>query len=161
MLPVLAATMIAGGIYGALTAKKPKYDMGAMDEALKLINKQYTNINDYFSEANTAFEGQYRTHYSQEMQDAINSIAGSGIFESPVSQNMINRKQTALGEQYATAKSQLAGQKMQATSAIDQQKISYYQTLAGVQYQQSLANQQQKQAIFGAMGSVGGALLGA
>lgn len=119
--------------------KPPKMDMGAMDQAYALINKQYQNINEYFTSAEQSFETQYGSMYGVEMTDAINAMAGSGIFESPVSENALNRKRTALAETYAMGKSSLAGQKMQAIGAIDQQKVSYYQNLANLQYQQELA----------------------
>ena len=85
-----------------------------MNQAGDLIQQQYSNINDYFSQANDAFQSQYKNLYGTTMQDTVNSMAGSGIYDSPVSQNALNRTQTALGTQYATGMSQLAGLKMQA-----------------------------------------------
>jgi hypothetical protein len=120
-------------------AKAPKMDMGPMDQALSLINQQYQNVNQYFTTADTSFEAQYSNFYGQEMTDAINNLAGSGVFESPVSENALNRKRTALADTYATGKSSLAGQKMQALGSVDQQKISYYQNLANLQFQEGQA----------------------
>jgi len=119
--------------------KAPKMNMGPMDEAYALINKQYNAVNEYFANADESYETQYGNMYGNEMTDAINAMAGSGIFESPVSENALNRKRAALAETYAMGKSQLAGQKMSAIGAIDQQKVSYYQNLANMQYQQELA----------------------
>lgn len=161
MLPLLAGGLIAGGLIGSLTSKTPKYNMGALNNAAALIEKQYGNINEYFTQANTAFEGQYKNLYGTTMQDTVNQMAGSGVYESPVSQNALNRTQMALGEQYATGKSTLAGQKMQAMGSVDQAKIGYLQNLANIQYQQAQAKAAKKSSIFGAIGGIGGALIGA
>lgn len=156
---IFGGIMLGAGLIGAMSQKKPKYDSGPMDEALKLIEAQYGNVNTYFNEAGTAFEGQYQHYYGQSMQDAVNAIAGSGIYESPVSQNYLNRQQMALGETYATAKSQLAGQKMQALGSVDAQKISYYQNLAAIQNARAQQKSQSNQQLFGAIGSIGAALI--
>ena len=159
-LPLLAGGLIAGGLIGSLTQKTPKYDMSAMKSALDLIEKQYADIESYFAEAGSAFEEQYKGYYGEAMQGAVSQLANQGIYESPVGEKQLTRTRTALGEQYATAKSQLAGQKMSALGAVDQQKIGYYQNLAQLQYQKQLAKQQKKGSIFGTMGGLGGALLG-
>jgi hypothetical protein len=158
-MAILGAALMGAGLLGSLTQKKPKYNMGAMDEAYRLIEKQYGDVNAYFNEAGTAFEGQYKTYYGQTMQDAVGAIAGSGIYESPVSENYLNRQRTALGEQYATGKSQLAGQKMSALGQIDQQKVTYYQNLANIQYQKQLQKQQSKSQMFGTIAGLGAALI--
>lgn len=160
MLPVLAGAMMAGGLIGSLTTKKPKYNMAAMNQAGALIEQQYKNVNDYFTQANTAFEGQYSHLYGTTMQDTVNQMAGSGVYDSPVSQNALNRTQMALGEQYATGKSTLAGQKMSAIGSVDSAKISYLQNLASMQYQQAQEKAQRKRGMFGAIGSLGGSLMG-
>lgn len=158
---ILGGISLGAGLLGTLTTKTPKYNMSAMNEALALIEKQYGQVEEYFKEAGSAFETQYGTYYGQQVQDAVSSLASRGIYESPVSERLLGRIRTALAETYATGKSQLAGQKMQAISAIDQQKIGYYQNLASIQYQQALAKQQKKAQAFGMLGGVGGALLGA
>lgn len=132
----------------------------SMNQALDLINQQYGNIETYFNEANSAFEQQYQGYYGQSMQDAVNQLAGTGVYESPVSQNKLNRLQKGLGEQYATGKSQLAGQKLSALGTVDAQKISYYQNLAQMQYQRELQRSQKRSSIGGMLGGLGGGLLG-
>jgi translation elongation factor EF-1alpha len=86
-------------------------------------------------------------------------MAGSGIYDSPVSQNALNRTQTGLADQYATGKSTLAGQKMQAIGSIDQQKIGYLQNLASMQYSRQQAQESKKSSIFGSLGGLGGSLM--
>jgi hypothetical protein len=130
-----------------------------MDRALALINGQQSNINDYFNTADTSFETQYGQLYGQAMTDAINAMAGSGIFDSPVSENALNRTRTALANTYATGKSQLAGQKMAALGGIEQQKVNYYQNLANLQYQDQTNKQQEKMQTIGAIGAIGAALI--
>ena len=159
ILGIAGGALLGGGLLGSLTSKRPKFDSSAMDEAYNLINSQYGQVNDYFNEANTAFEGQYQNYYGQEMQDAVNAIAGNGIFESPVSENILNRKRSALSEQYAAGKSQLAGQKVSALGTIDAQKISYYQNLANLQYERAQQKQQSQSQMFSAIGGIGMALL--
>ena len=159
MFPLLGVALMAGGIIESLTHKAPKYNSSAMAPAGSLIEQQYGNINDYFDQANTAFEGQYSHYYGQTMQDSVNNIAGSGVYESPVSQNYLNRQQMALGDTYSTAKSQLAGQKMTAIGQVDQQKIGYLQNVAQMQYQRQLQQSQAKNNMFGAIGGIGSALL--
>lgn len=132
----------------------------AMNQALDLINKQYSAISSYYDEAGAAFEQQYKGLYGQTMQNAVNALASSGIYESPVSQNQLNRTQSALAETYATGKSQLAGQRLSAESAVDQQRISYYQNLANLQYQQARDKAARKSGLFGSIGGLGGTLLG-
>jgi len=147
------------GLIGAASQKRPKYNSSAMDEAYRLIENQYANIDKYFTEAGSAFESQYKNYYGQEMQDAVNQIAGSGIYESPVSQNILNRKQMALGETYAAGKSELAGQRMSAIGKIDQQKISYYQNLADMQYRREQQKAQSRIQTWGTIGALGAALI--
>ena len=159
-LPLLAGGLMAAGLFGSLTAKRPKYDSTAMDNAYRLIQDQYANVDKYFNEAGTAFESQYKNYYSNTMQDAVNKLAGSGLYESPVGQKQLNKQQVALGETYMAGKSELAGQKMQAIGSIDQQKISYYQNLANIQYQQQVEKANRKKGLFGAIGGLGGSLLG-
>ena len=159
VLGIIGGALMGGGLLGALIQKRPKFNSGPMDEAYGLINDQYNNVNSYFDEANTAFEGQYQHYYGQQMQDAVNAIAGNGIFESPVSENVLNRNREALSEQYATGKSQLAGQKMSAIGSIDQQKIAYFQNLASLQHQRAMEKQQSNSQLFGEIGAIGAALL--
>ena len=159
-LPLLAGGLLAGGFLGALSQKTPKYDMRGMNEALALIEKQYGDIEQYFQEAGSAFEEQYKNYYGQQIQGAVSQLANQGIYESPVAEKALGRQRTALGEAYATAKSQLAGQKLSALSAVDQQKINYYQNLAQMQYQRQLAKQQKKASIYGSIGGIGAGLLG-
>ena len=159
-LPVLAGAMILGGLYGASKQKVPKYDMSGMNAALDLINKQEANLGEYFKTAGSAMEQQYGRLYGDEMGQAINMAASRGIYESPIAQKGIARKQAALAETYATAKSQLAGQQMQAQAGIDQQRVGYLQNLAGLQYQRQVAKMQGQSQLFGQIGGLGGALLG-
>lgn len=93
------------------------------------------------------------------MQNAVNALAGSGIYESPVSENQLNRTRQALGETYAAGKSELAGQKLAATSAIDQSKISYLQNLSNIQYNRAMAKQANRSSLYGTLGGLGAALL--
>jgi hypothetical protein len=160
MLPYLAAGLMGAGAIGALTQKKPKYNSAAMDEIAALIQKQYTGIDSYFKEADTAFEGQYQNLYGSTMQSAVDNLANSGIYESPVSQNQINRTQVALGEQYASGKSQLAGQRLSAIGAVDQQRISYLQNLSSLQYQKQQAKYEKQSQMYGMLGGLGSAMLG-
>ena len=111
----------------------------SMNDALAAINQQYADINNYYDQANTAFESQYKSYYGQNMTDTVNSMAQNDIFESPVSEKALNRQRQALTEQYATAKSTLAGEKMSALGSVNAQKISYYQNLASLQLQQKTA----------------------
>ena len=160
-LPVVAGAMMVGGLVGAFSTKRPKMDMSGMNEAYRLISEQYGKIDNYFNEAGTAFESQYQGYASNTMQDAVNRLAGSGLYESPVGQKQLNRQQVALGETYAAGKSQLAGQKMQAIGQVDQQKISYYQNLASMQNQKAQQKYQSQQQMWGTIGGLGGSLLGA
>jgi hypothetical protein len=134
--------------------------MGALKEAGQLIERQYSNIEDYFKEAGGAFEQQYSTYYGQQMQDAVSRMASQGIYESPVSERAMGRTRTALGESYAAGKSQLPGQKMQAIGQIDQAKIGYLQNLANAQYSRQMAKQQQQGQMFSMLGGLGSSLLG-
>ena len=109
-----------------------------MASALETINQEYANISNYYDQAATDFDTQFKQQAGQTMTDAINSMAGNDVFESPVSERALNRTRTALNTQYAVGKSALAGQKMSSLSAIDAQKVSYYQNLASLQ--QSAAN---------------------
>lgn len=163
--PIIGGAMLAGGLAGSLFGGKKsnkgyKSAMASMSEAEKLINQQYGNIEEYFNQAGSAFETQYKSYYSQQMQDAINTLAGTGIYESPVAERSLGRQRQALAETYATAKSQLAGQKLSAIGAVDQQRISYLQNLAQLQYNKQLAKQQEQSQIFGTIGGIGSALLG-
>ena len=156
---ILGAASLGAGLFGSLTSKTPKYNMAAMNEALNLINKQYTDTESYYNTANQAFDEQFGTYKGQTMQNAVNALAGSGIYESPVSENQLNRTRTALGETYAAGKSELAGQKLAATSAIDQSKISYLQNLSNLQYNRAMAKQANRSSLYGTLGGLGAALL--
>ena len=135
------------------------FDYGLMDEAATLLTKQTNNINEYFNTASKDFDTQYASQYGTEMGDAINAMAGSGIFDSPVSENALNRKRKALGEQYAVGKSALAGQKMTALGQVDQQRISYYTNLSNMRYQEQQAKVNYKQQNTAMMGSMAAALI--
>ena len=104
-----------------------------MASALQTINQEYANISNYYDQASTDYDIQFKQQAGQTMTDAINSMAGNDVFESPVSERALNRTRTALNTQYAVGKSTLAGQKMTSLSAIDAQKVSYYQNLASLQ----------------------------
>lgn len=164
-LPVLAGALMAGGLIGSLSGNKGrnkayKAALGSLQQAGQLIDRQYANVNDYFNQADTAFESQYKDYYGTQMQDAVNALAGSGIYDSPVSELSLGRTRKALAQSYATGKSELAGQKMQALGSIDQQKISYLQNLASLQYNKQLSKQQEQSQLFGAIGGIGGSILG-
>lgn len=131
----------------------------SMQDALNLINQQSVNLGAYFETANNEFENQYKDFYGTTMQDAFNALASTGIYDSPVSENALNRKRKSLSTTYATGKSQLAGQKMSAEGAIDQQKINYYQNLANLQYQESAAKTAAKNQMWGTAASIGTAIL--
>ena len=165
MLPLLAGGMMAAGLIGSLNANKGsnkayKNAMSSMGEAGALIEKQYGDVENYFNQANTDFETQYKDYYGNQMQDAVNAMAGSGIYDSPVSEKSLGRTRQALATSYATGKSELAGQKMQALGSIDSQKISYLQNISQLQYQKSMAKQQQQSQLFGTIGGIGTSLLG-
>jgi hypothetical protein len=134
--------------------------MGAMNEVQALIQKQYGDVENYFKEANQAFETQYGQYYGGQMGDIVNQLAGQGIYESPVSERALQRQRQALADTYATGKSQLAGERMSAIGAIDQQKIGYLQNLANIQYQRQLAKQQKQSSVFGGVAGLGAALIG-
>lgn len=131
----------------------------SMDQALALINKQSASLASYFETANNEFETQYKQFYGTTMQDAFNALASTGVYDSPVSENALNRKRTSLATTYATGKSTLAGQRMSAESAIDQQKVGYYQNLANLQYQESQAKQAAKNQLYSTAAGVGASLL--
>ncbi|HPP67300.1 MAG TPA: hypothetical protein PKX05_05225 [bacterium] len=158
LLPVLGAISFGAGLLGSLTSKTPKYNTSAMRSVLDLISKQEQDINKYFSEALQSYEAQYRNYYANTFGDVASLIAGAGIYESPVSENILNRTRTALMDTYLAGKSELMGQKMQALSSIDQQRINYYMSLANAQYQNQLAKAQKKKSIFGAIGGLGASL---
>jgi hypothetical protein len=137
----------------------PSRDMSGMDQALAMIESQYGNINKYFEQAGKDLETQFGALKGRTMTDAVNTLATTGIYDSPVSEYQLNRTRQGLEETYSTAKSNLAGQKMSALSGIDSQKIGYYQNLADMQYQDSLTKYQSKMQLIGAGASVLGAIL--
>lgn len=137
----------------------PQRDQSAMDQAMAMIQQQYGNINAYFEQANKDLETQFGAMRGRTMTDAINALAGSGVYESPVSEYQLNRTRQGLAETYATAKSSLAGLKMSALSGIDQQKIGYYQNIANQQYQDALVRYQNRMQLIGAGASLLGALI--
>lgn len=162
---IIGAVSLGAGLLGSLSggkaAKKAyKAQIAALNEAQRMVEQQYGQIDDYFNQANQAFEQQYSGYYGQQIGEAVNRIANQGIYESPVSENVLNRTRTALGETYATAKSQLAGQRLQARAAVDSQKINYLQNLANAQYQRQMSQQQAKMQTFGMLGGLGTSLLG-
>ena len=159
-MAIFGAALFGAGLLGSALQKRPKYNMGALNEAGRLIEKQYGDVEAYFKEANTAFEGQYQNYYGNQMQDAVNQMANRGIYESPVSERALGRTRQALGETYASAKSQLAGQKMQAIGQIDQAKIGYLQNISNAQYSRQMAKQQQQGQMFSMLGGLGSSLLG-
>lgn len=164
-LPVLAGAMIGAGLIGSLSGSKGrkkayKAAMASMAQAGSLIEQQYSNVNDYFNQADTAFESQYKDYYGGQIQDAVNQIAGRGIYESPASELALGRTRKALAQSYATGKSELAGQKMQALGSIDQQRVAYLQNLASLQYNKAMARQQEQSQLFGVVGGIGSSILG-
>lgn len=159
-LPVLGMALVGGGLLGSMFQKTPRYNMAAMNEVQNLIQKQYGDVENYFKEANKAFETQYGQYYGGQMGDVVNQLANQGIYESPVSERALGRQRQALADTYATAKSQLAGERMTALGAIDQQKINYLQNLANIQYQKQLEKQQKTSSILGGAAGLGAALIG-
>lgn len=157
---VLGGILAGGGLIGAMGSKMPSGGSEAMAKALELIQGQYANIDRYYKTANTALEGQYKTYYGQTMQDAVDALAKQGLYGSPVAQKRQNRVIKGLADTYAAAKSQLAGQKMQAEGTVNAQMIGYYQNLANLQFQQSAAEAQGQAQMFSGIGGIGGALLG-
>mgnify|MGYP003610437339 CR=1 FL=1 len=166
MLPLLGGAMLAGGLAGSLFGNKKsskkayKNAMAQMSQVSDLINQQYQNVDTYFNQANQDFGTQYQDYYSTQMQDAVNSLAGTGIYESPVSEMSLGRTRKALAQTYATGRSELAGQKMQALGSIDQQKINYLQNLAQLQYGKAMQSQQSQSQMFGMIGGLGTSLMG-
>ena len=126
----------------------------SMNNALAAINQQYADINNYYDEADKAFETQFSSYRGQSITDAINSMAQNDVFESPASERALNRTRQGLTEQYATAKSTLAGQKMSALGSVNAQKVGYYQNLASLQ----MSNQASKRSGLGQMLSTGAGL---
>ena len=159
-LPVLGIALLAGGLLGSGKQKQPKYNMGAMNQSLALIEKQAKDLETFFSEAGGALDEQFGAYQTRTMEDATSALASSGIYESPVSERSLGRTRQALGESYAGAKSQLAGQKMSAMGDIDRQKINYYQNLASMQYQMALEKMKSKSSLFSTAGGIGGAIIG-
>ena len=160
ILPAIGAGLSIVGAIGAFGQKTPRYDMSGMNEALRLIEKQYGDIETYFKEASGAFETQYQGFYGQTMQDAVSNMASRGIFESPASERGLSRTRRGLAETYATGKSQLAGQRLSAIGSVDQQKAGYLQNLANLQYSREMAKQQNRASKWGALGGLGGGLMG-
>ena len=134
------------------------YD-SAMSQALALINSQTDAVNGYFQQANQAFGQQYNNYYAQTMQDAVNSLAGSGVYGSPVSENMLGRTRTNLAQTYATGISTLAGQKVTAEGGIAQQKVGYYQTLGGLAAAAAEAKEQRKSQMWSTIAGLGSSLI--
>ena len=130
-----------------------------MSQALALINTQTDAVNSYFKTANDAFQGQYNDYYGQTMQDAVNGIAGSGVYDSPVSENMLGRTRANLASTYATGLSTLAGQQMSALGGIDQQKVSYYETLGNMQATNDASKAAAKQATWNTIIQVGASMV--
>jgi len=128
---------VVGGVWGALQ-KKPKRDMSSMDDALAMIQAQYGAINKYYEDAGKDLETQFGALKGRTITDAINQLANTGVYSSPVSEYQLNRERVGLEETYATAKSQLAGQRSAALSGIDAQRVGYYQNLSDMQYRNSI-----------------------
>jgi len=158
-MALIGLALAGAGLIGAARQKTPKIDMTGMNAALALIDKQERNLADYFKQAGANLETQYGRYYGTEMEGAVNTLANQGIYESPIAQKSIARKQAALAETYATAKSQLAGQQMQAQAGIDQARVGYLQNLASLHYQRQSAKMQGQSQLFGAIGGLGAALL--
>lgn len=125
----------------------------------KMLDEQYSNLQAYYATANTEYENMYNMNYGQVMTDAINELAGTGVFESPVSEQALGRTRTALATQYATGKSQLAAEKMRAESTIDANRVQYYMNLANLNLQQQQAKAQAKSQLLGTAGGIAAALL--
>lgn len=159
-LNILGGAGLVGGLLGSLGQSMPEYNMDAMSKAYELITKQQENINKYFNIANTALESQYKTYYGQSMQAAVDALAKQGIYGSPIAQKQQNRTIQALGDTYANAKSQLAAQQTEAQGSINAQLVNYYQNLANVQFQSGMAQAQGEGQKWGALGMLGGALIG-
>lgn len=159
MLGIIGGISAGVGLLGALSSKSPKYNSKSLKVVLDLIDKQEQNINQFFEEANKSYESQFANYYTTTMGQTANQLANLGIYESPVSENKLNRIRTTLAETYMAGKSELAGQKLSALSSIDQQRINYYQALSNAQYQNQLSKYQKSQSIFGAIGGIGGSLL--
>ena len=132
----------------------------SMNNALAAINQQYADINNYYDEADKAFETQFSSYRGQSITDAINSMAQNDVFESPASERSLNRARQGLTEQYATAKSTLAGQKMSALGSVTAQKVGYYQNLASLQMQQRASKRSGMKSVLGAVGGVLGGIVG-
>ena len=132
----------------------------SMNNALEAINQQYADINNYYDEADKDFETQFSSYRGQSITDAINSMAQNDVFESPASERALNRTRQGLTEQYATAKSTLAGQKASALGSVTAQKVGYYQNLASLQMQQRASKRSGMGSLFSAIGGIGGTLIG-
>lgn len=161
MIPqIIGAGLSIAGALGAFGGKRDNSAAdAAMQKALALIQGQQAGLDKYFKSANTALESQYKTFYSQTMQDAIDDIARRGIYGSPVAQKRQARITQSLADTYASAKSALAGQKVQAEGQINQQLVGYYQNLAQMQFQEGMAQAAGQSQLFSGIGGIGAALL--
>lgn len=164
-LPVLAGALMAGGLIGGLSGanksrKAYKSAMGTLGQVGSMIEQQYANVDQYFNQAGQDLAAQYQPYYTSQIEQSINQLANQGIYESPVSERALGRTRSALAQTYASARSELAGQRMQAMSSIDAQKINYLQNLAQLQYSKQMAKQQQQTQLFGTIGGLGSSLLG-
>jgi len=162
MLGALAAVGLgtsALGLFGALKQKTPKYNTGYINDALNMLQNQQKQLDDYFSNLNSLYEQNYKIEYGQGINEAANYLANNGIYESPVSENLLNKQREALAQQYAMGKSDIMGQKLNAQSAIEQQRLAYMGRLADANYQNELAKMQKRQSIIGGIAGLGFGLL--
>lgn len=160
MLPAIGAALMIGGTLASALQKRPKADTSSLDAIAGMLEQNYKNIGDYFNQAEGDLATQYGSFYGNEMESAVNALAGSGVFDSPVSEKALQKKRLALAETFAGAKSQLAGQKMQAIAGADSQRIAYLNQLANANYQESMADYEQRKNMWGTIGSLGSSLTG-
>lgn len=159
----LLGAVIGAGVGTAaslLSGPTPTMDMSGYTSAYNLINKQASDIDKYYQEADTSLESQFKSYYGQQMQDTVNALAAHGTYNSPVSQLQLNRTTQKLADTYANAKSTLAGQKLSAESNIETQMANYQMNLANAQYQQQLADYNSKNSLISSIGGLVGGVIG-
>jgi hypothetical protein len=99
--------------------------------------------------------------YGQMEQKRVSEgLSARGITDAAVGREAASQAKSGLSGAYASATAALSRAKLNATSSLNRAMSSYQQDLARMQYESILGQSRAKMGIWGALGGLGGSMMG-
>lgn len=154
--------LTVAGLFGAIAANRSIKDYENVTRDVQLsIGQVGVQAGERAKEAEASLTADLSGYQSNAEAGIKQGLVNRGITDKAIGESATSQLKSGMSGAYASAHAALAGAKLNASSALDRTKIAYLQDLSQKQYASQMQKYYNQMGIWGALGSIGGAMLGA